>query len=146
MQEHNFNPAEIDDVDQLLGEGESRVKASLMMYSCLGPTSPPPEAYYERAFRLGVSDPIKEHDARYTLGIFLATCHRREDALPHIRRAVELNPNDYRTRFVMGKLYEDSGRFEGASNEFFAASSMASPFTMQKYKALLKAVSNYLKS
>ena len=137
----NLAPEEIDSIDVLLEEGDMRVQTTLMVGHVLGPAVPPAEAYYERALQLGISDPEKEFKARYGLGTFLALNWDKKGAIPHLQRAIELKPNDYNSRFVMGKLYEDTGRFAEASREFLKAASVG-----RSPRSLYRSFTNWIKT
>jgi tetratricopeptide (TPR) repeat protein len=50
----------------------------------------------------------------YMLGQSLAALKRMQDALPHLRKAYDLNPNDVGVQMVLGKAYTDSRRYADA--------------------------------
>jgi len=60
---------------------------------------------------------------------------------PHLQRAVQLQPHNYRSRLLLGKLYEDMGNHAHASSEFLAAARIANP-VFCLYRALI----NYCKA
>lgn len=139
--QYHKNPAPeyIDSIDRLLEEGKSRMQTTLMVGHVFGPAFPPAEAYYERALQIGIPDPRQEYEARFSLGTLLAAEWKREEATPHIERAVALRPQDPRSRNVLGRLYENSGRFAEASKEFLEAARLSwSPRSL--YRGLLNYV------
>ncbi len=141
VQNHqNLAPGQINCIDDLLYEGKRRIQTTLIAGFAFGPAVPPAEAYYERAFQIGFPDSDKEHRARHNLGAFLARCYRKEEAIPHLQRAVELKPQNARSRYVLGRLYEDTGRFAEASREFWEAARM-----IRSPRSLYHALVNYIK-
>ncbi len=50
----------------------------------------------------------------YMLGQALVKLKRMQDALPHLRKAYDLNPNDVGVQMVLGKAYTDSRRYADA--------------------------------
>jgi tetratricopeptide (TPR) repeat protein len=50
----------------------------------------------------------------YMLGQVLLKLNRMQDALPHLRKAYDLNPNDVAVQMVLGKAYTDSRRYADA--------------------------------
>jgi len=139
--DQNRAPEEIQSIDELLKEGWERVEAMAITKGAFGPLIPPAEAYFKRAVQLGISDPVKEHRAQYGLGTLLAAKWQKEAAIPHLQRAVQLQPHNYRSRLVLGKLYEDMGNHAHASSEFLAAARIANP-VFCLYRALI----NYCKA
>ena len=47
----------------------------------------------------------------YMLGQSLLKMKRMQDALPHLRKAYDLNPNDLGVQMILGQAYMDSRRY-----------------------------------
>ncbi len=54
------------------------------------------------------------YQGHYMLGQSLAAQKKMQDALPHLRKAYDLNPNDVGVQMVLGKAYTDSRRYADA--------------------------------
>jgi tetratricopeptide (TPR) repeat protein len=54
------------------------------------------------------------YQGHYMLGQSLAAQKKMQDALPHLRKAYDLNPNDLGVQMVLGKAYTDSRRYADA--------------------------------
>ncbi len=72
---------------------------------------------YQRAaseFQEVVDQQPDLYQGHYMLGQVLIKLKRMQDALPHLRKAYDLNPNDLGVAMVLGKAYTDSRRYADA--------------------------------
>ncbi len=72
---------------------------------------------YQRAaaeFQEVVDQQPDLYQGHYMLGQVLVKLNRMQDALPHLRKAYDLNPNEVGVQMVLGKAYMDSRRYADA--------------------------------
>jgi len=67
-----------------------------------------------REFQEVVDQQPDLYQGHYMLGQSLIKLNRLSDALPHLRKAYDLNPNDLGVQMVLGKAYTDSRRYADA--------------------------------
>ena len=108
-------PEDIESIDDLMKEGDDRVKSLKVTGGLLGLPDPEPSAYYERALQLigksETKEPEKEHHIRYWLAAYLGFKWGSSEAIPHAEKCVELKPEDADSRLLLAKLYHDNERF-----------------------------------
>ncbi|MBI3551174.1 MAG: tetratricopeptide repeat protein [Elusimicrobia bacterium] len=85
----------------------------------------------------------KDHRVLANMGTLLAAAGRREEALPYLKRAVALEPNDALDNWNLGKLYDELGKIELA--EKFYKKSLAVERESEQKKESACAYAEFLK-
>ncbi|MHC4816281.1 MAG: tetratricopeptide repeat protein, partial [Planctomycetota bacterium] len=77
----------------------------------------------------------------YMLGQSLLKLKRTQDALPHLRKAYDLNPSDLSVQMILGKAYTDSRRYADAATVLgkIDASSLPAKHRVALHQMLAKA-------
>jgi protein O-GlcNAc transferase len=79
----------------------------------------------EQSYRAALKINPKLWEAETNLGMLLLKQQRFEDALPHFKRAQELNPLSFHTSFFTAKVLESLGRFPEATAQYQLALPLA---------------------
>lgn len=69
----------------------------------------------ESEFRKMVEQQPESYRIQYMLGLTLERLNRKEEALNHLIKAYDLNPNDLATKLALGQAYTSSRRYEEAA-------------------------------
>ncbi len=76
---------------------------------------------YEEAVRWNESRPSRMHTPHLNYGAFLHKLNRLEESEKQLLKSKALNPEDWQTRFELGKLYYDQFKLDRAADELQAA-------------------------
>lgn len=69
----------------------------------------------EREFRTMLEQQPDSSRIQYMLGLSLQRLNRKEEALNHLVKAYDLNPNDLATKLALGQAYASSRRYQEAA-------------------------------
>ena len=72
-------------------------------------------------FRKVIRQKPKNPRGHYMLGLSLEKLKRKEEALHHLRKAYDLNPNDLSIKLALGRSYADNRQFSKAERTLRAA-------------------------
>lgn len=150
LKNENLAPEQINSIDELIQEGKSRVNITIMVGAALGPAIPEADLYFKRALGLmnlqGAPNPEKEYEARLWLAVYLAMNWKKEEALPHFERCVELKPQDIEARIGLAKVYGDVKRPAESARQYREATRLSNFSSLSKYSNLVRVLAQYLKA
>jgi tetratricopeptide (TPR) repeat protein len=89
---------------------------------------------YDRAvreFQALVGQSPEQFQGHYMLGLSLARLDRTEQALHHLRKAYDLNPNDLSVKLALGHAYNAAGRFQEVARLLGSMDSASIPARQQ---------------